>query len=70
MRCLDSHTFASQAMRRRGGRALCGNCGRWVGTYFTRLFRHERLKPHGNREPCPLCDSRSPRHHPTDHKEA
>ena len=76
MRCLDSGTaLTDRALMRppRPGRdpeAGCGNCGRWVKVTRPGPARTARYVEHGDRRPCPLCDSRSPRHHPTDHPEA
>jgi hypothetical protein len=73
MLCLDSGTNIAHAFpgtREKAGHeeARCGNCGRWVEV-VNRLGPNAGrvLKRHGDRQPCPLCLSRSPRHHARDH---
>jgi endogenous inhibitor of DNA gyrase (YacG/DUF329 family) len=77
MRCQESGQLAPPRRRvitidqRHRELRTCGSCGRAVPVVVRREETGwtERLDRHGNREPCPLCGSQSPRHHPSDHEE-
>jgi len=75
MRCLESGELAPPAGRvttiDRKHRELrtCGSCGRLTPVTVARepIGITTRLAIHGNRKPCPVCNSRSPQHHARDH---
>ena len=78
MRCQDSGAVAPPRGRvvtidaRHRELRTCGCCGKLVrieldGPPGLRATVTERLAVHGNREPCPICGSRSWQHAPSDH---
>ncbi len=81
MRCLDSGTEIGDGRNLLGWRPAnprtgrpsqgrCGNCGRWITIVRGGRGLVAVLGQHGDRQPCPVCRSRSLFHHPTDHAEA
>ena len=77
MRCLESGELAPPRGRittiDRKHRELraCGSCGKPVPVITAReeIGITERLAVHGNRDRCPLCNSRDYRHHASDHEQ-